>query len=93
MRPFRTHHAFLHERGRYDQRQADHEDPAREGGKPVGKLEVVREDTHDLEGHPRGEHVDPENLPERAAVDLADKLLEAVHRSASKEVGRHADGL
>ncbi len=80
----RAANPFLHERGGQDDGKSEHQEREGERGKPLRETEVLSQDIHDLQGHPRADGVDAEHLPQRAAVNLVDELLHVPSNSFVK---------
>jgi hypothetical protein len=74
--------AFLHERGRQHDGQADDEEHDGEGRHPLRQAEAVREGEDHLVAEPGAYEVDAEHLPDGAAVHLDDDGPQLLHERA-----------
>ena len=74
--------SFLHKCCGEHDGQSDHEKGQRNRRKPLRQVECAAHCVDGTEHGPRPQEVDPQNLPERPPVDLADEALERTFRWA-----------
>ena len=65
---------FLNERRGEDDRKADDEQKKSEGRRPIRQVQRTRQRVDHLKHQPAADHVDPQYLPEGAAVHLVDQF-------------------
>ncbi len=89
----RVREPFVHERRGRDQREADDEEDQRERRDPARQPEALGEGEDHLVGDPGDNRVEPQDLPEGAAVRFQDEVPEAVKERAGSGHGSGARGL